>query len=41
MGSNVLKYTRDISLWEALKQGPLAPVGHDIMSREAHVPDAC
>jgi hypothetical protein len=35
MGSNVLKYTRDTSLWAALNPGPLAPVGHKVQLKKS------
>ena len=34
MGSNVLKYTRDTSLWEALYRDSLAPVGHKVQLKK-------
>ena len=35
MGSNVLKYTRDTSLWEALYPGSLAPVGYKVQLKKS------
>ncbi len=35
MGSNMLKYTRDTSLWEPLCSVPLAPVGHKVQLKKS------
>ncbi len=35
MGSNMLKYTRDTSVWDVLYPGPLAPMGHKVMLKKS------